>query len=333
MSQVIWPRVAVVGAGAVGCFFGAKLAKAGAAVTLIGRAPAMQAIADHGLEIIGQDYTDRVHLQTSIELSAAATCDLILLCVKTSDTVPTAKALVSFLRPATTMLSLQNGVDNVERIFDATGLRAIPAAVYVAVEMSAPGKLLHRGRGDLSIGAFPFQVPADASAERLTSSALENIAAWFEASGVPCIVSKNVLGELWAKFIVNCAVNAISALTQTPYGRMLEQPDIKTLISALVRETVAVAHAHGVQLKQTNHEEAVFQVMKAMSAQYSSTAQDLARGKPTEIDALNGYVSKIAKLHALEAPLNTWLTAMVKLRASSQDRSDLGTAVITPKVK
>jgi 2-dehydropantoate 2-reductase len=145
--------------------------------------------------------------------------------------------------------------------------------------------------------------------------ALQNIATWFEASGVPCTVSENVMGELWAKFIVNCAVNAISALTQAPYGRMLEQPDIKTLISALVRETVSVAHAQGVQLKEIDHEGAVFQVMKAMSGQYSSTAQDLARGKPTEIDALNGYVSRIAKLHRLEAPLNAWLTAMVKLRA------------------
>jgi 2-dehydropantoate 2-reductase len=319
MSQVIWPsiwpRVAVVGAGAVGCFFGAKLAKAGAAVTLIGRAPAMQAIADHGLEIIGQDYSETVRLQTSTELSAAADCDLILLCVKTTDTDSTVKALASHLKPDTAILSLQNGVDNVERIFEARGLRAIPAAVYVAVEMNAPGKLLHRGRGDLAIGAFPFQAPTDESADRITASALQNIAAWFEASGVPCTVSDNVMGVLWAKFIVNCAVNAISALTQAPYGRMLEQPDIKTLISALVRETVAVAHAHGVQLKENDHEGVVFQVMKAMSAQFSSTAQDLARGKPTEIDALNGYVSKIAKLHGLEAPLNAWLTAMVKLRA------------------
>ena len=315
MSQVKWPRVAVVGAGAVGCFFGAKLAKAGAAVTLIGRAQAMQAIADHGLEIIGQDYSGRVRLQTSTELSAAAGCDLILLCVKTTDTVETVKALAPHLKPDTAILSLQNGVDNVERIFETTGFRAIPAAVYVAVEMNAPGKLLHRGRGDLSIGAFPFQAPSDVHAERFTSSSLKNIAAWFEASGVPCTVSDNVMGELWAKFIVNCAVNAISALTQAPYGRMLEQPDIKTLISALVRETVSIAQAHGVQLKDTDHEAAVFQVMKAMSGQYSSTAQDLARGKPTEIDALNGYVSKTAKLHGLDAPLNAWLTAMVKLRA------------------
>ncbi len=320
MSQSPWPRVAVVGAGAVGCFFGAKLAKAGAKVTLIGRAPAMQAIADHGLEISGQGYSDTVALHTSTELSAAADSDLILFCVKTNDTISTAKALTPFLRADTALLSLQNGVDNVEKIFAATGLRAIPAAVYVAVEVSAPGKLLHRGRGDLLIGAFPFKelVAGDPEAalrrNQATETSLRKVSAWFEASGVPCPVSEKVLAELWGKLILNCAVNAISALTQAPYGRMVAHADIKSMISALVRETLTVARSHGVKLKDIDYEQAVFRVIEGMSGQYSSTAQDIARGKPTEIDALNGFVATLAQQHGVDAPLNSWLTAMVKLR-------------------
>ena len=186
--------------------------------------------------------------------------------------------------------------------------------------MSAPGKLLHRGRGDLLIGAFPFKdqlasAPDVAQHHSVaTEAAVRKVSAWLEASGVPCPVSDNVLGELWGKLILNCAVNAISALTQAPYGRMVARTEIKNMISVLVRETLTVGRAHGVKLKDIDHEQAVFRVIEGMSGQYSSTAQDIARGKPTEIDALNGYVATLAQQHGVDAPLNSWLTAMVKLR-------------------
>ncbi len=314
MTPHTWPRVAVVGAGAVGCYFGARLAKAGAQVTLIGREAPMNAIAQQGLSIVSKDATESIQISTSTELSAVTGSDLVLFCVKTNDTQITARALQPYLKPQTALLSLQNGVDNVERIFQATGLRAIPAAVYVAVEVSAPGQLLHKGRGDLCIGAYPFGDREGAAAALAMAPLIEQVSSWFEAAGVPCPVSENVLAELWTKLIMNCAVNAISALAQVPYGRMVESPEERDMIAALVRETIEVGRAHAVRLKDIDYERAAFELIEVMPGQYSSTAQDIARGKPTEIDALNGFVAVLAQKYQIQTPLNRWLTTLVKLR-------------------
>ncbi len=318
MKQSNWPEVAVVGAGAVGSYFGAQLAKAGASVTLIGREAPMRAIRERGLKIIGKDYQETVSLQTNTKLSAASSSDLILLCIKTNDTVITAEALKQVIRPNATVLSLQNGVDNVERIYQASGLRAVPAAVYVAVELSEPGILLHKGRGDLQIGAYPFSDASGAAAADSMASAIRQISAWFEAAGVGCPVSENIEAELWTKLIMNCAVNAISALAQAPYGRMAALPEGKQMIAELVRETVMVAHVHGVKLKNADFEAAAFRLIEGMPDQYSSTAQDIGRGKLIEIDALNGYVAALARQHGVDAPLNRWLTTLIKLREQSR---------------
>ncbi len=314
MMQKPWPEVAVVGAGAVGCYFGAQLAKVGASVTLIGREAPMRVITERGLTIVGKAYRETVRLQTDTQLSAIESSDLILFCVKTNDTVLTAQALRPLIKPGAILLSLQNGVDNVERIFQATGIRALPAAVYVAVEISEPGTLLHKGRGDLLIGAYPFSDASGPAAAIEMAPIVKQVSAWFEAAAVACPISDNIQAELWTKLVMNCAVNAISALAQVPYGRMVELADGKQMIAGLVRETVKVARAHGVDLKAIDYEEAAFRLIDGMPGQYSSTAQDIARGKPTEIDALNGYVAALAKRYDVDAPLNRWLTALIKLR-------------------
>ncbi|MGE0310126.1 MAG: ketopantoate reductase family protein [Lautropia sp.] len=308
------PRTAVVGAGGVGCYFGAMLAKAGAEVTLIGRAAPMAAIAANGLQIVGKT-NDRVRsMATATALEAARGARLVLLCTKTTDTVATAQALASIVDEDADIVSLQNGVDNVERIFDATGRRAIPAAVYVAVEVSAPGVLAHHGRGDLAIGAFrfdPSQPTADAQTERVA-----RIAAAFESAGVPCRQSADIRVELWTKLVMNCAVNAISALGQAPYGRMATYPVIREMIAGLANETVAVARAHGIPLPPDDFVAAAFKLIDSMPGQYASTTQDIRRGRPTEIDALNGHVAALAERHGVDAPLNRWLAALVRLRES-----------------
>jgi 2-dehydropantoate 2-reductase len=116
---------------------------------------------------------------------------------------------------------------------------------------------------------------------------------------------------------MNCAVNALSAIGQVPYGQMAQHDEIRAMIAGLVDETVAVARADGVPLPDTDYVAAAFALIDAMAGQYSSTAQDLRKGKPTEIDALNGHVAALARLHGLQAPLNRWLTALVKLREQS----------------
>ncbi len=307
------PKTAVVGAGAVGCYFGAMLARGGADVVLIGREAPMKAIADRGLSIVSASGTTTQPMRTATTLDAAAGAALVLFCTKTTDTVATARALHPLIAADATLVSLQNGVDNVVRIRDATGRHAIPAAVYVAVELTAPGVLAHRGRGDLAIGAYPF---ADGDAAPPAPD-VDRVATVFESVGVPCVRSADIRVELWTKLVMNCAVNAISALGQAPYGRMAEHPVIREMIAGLVDETVAVARAQAIPLPPDDFVGAAFRLIDAMAGQYSSTAQDIRRGKATEIDALNGHVAALAQQCRIDAPLNRWLAALVRLRESA----------------
>src|SRR6516225_7068599 len=185
MLQNTWPRIAVVGAGAVGCYFGGMLARAGAPVTLIGRPQHVEAITRDGLFVDSPHFQQQIPVSASTQMSAAREAKLILLCVKTPATVEAAKSLAPYLGPGTAVLSLQNGVDNVERIHSAAAIEALPAVVYVAAEMTAPGRVRHTGRGDLIIGDLLGHAREDAARQ----GQLESIAALFTRAGVPCRVS------------------------------------------------------------------------------------------------------------------------------------------------
>ena len=302
-------RVAVVGAGAVGCYFGGMLARSGARVTLIGRAAHMDPIAREGLRIDGLRVNERIPIAaTSSFEEGLRGADVILFCVKTVSTETAARELQPFLGREATILSFQDGVDNVDRIHAAIGRRAIPAAVYVAAEMTAPGVVRHTGRGDLIIGhrsGWPRDIE------------LAPLAALFESAEIPCRVSDSIETELWTKMVMNCAYNAISALTRAQYGRMVTFPAVRSLMDRVVAETVAVARAEGVPLSQSIMAEAVYRLAEKMSAATSSTSQDIARGRLTEIDSLNGYVVRRGAALGIATPVSETLVTLVKLLEDS----------------
>jgi 2-dehydropantoate 2-reductase len=309
-----WPSVCVFGAGAVGCYFGARLAMAGAPVALVARPAHVEAIRARGLlfESAGRVETVRVDAQASPDAVAGA--DLVLFCVKTRDTESGAREVASRLRPGATVVSLQNGVDNVARMRAAAGLDPLAAVVYVACSMAAPGHVLHAGRGDLVIGEV---APALPGAERAAS-----VAAVFERAGVPCPVSADVRVDLWVKLVMNCVFNAISALGRSHYGRMIADPGIRALTRDVVDECVAVARADGVPLADPARLHAAAMTLgEAMAPATSSTAQDLAAGRSTEIDSLNGYVAARGAALGVATPVNRALHALVRLMEQSlQDR-------------
>src|SRR2546422_3599689 len=152
-------RVAIVGAGAVGCYFGGMLARAGIPVTLIGRATHVEAIRRNGLFIESRDFQEFVRLEAETEMSAVREATIVVLSVKTVDTETAAAAVSPHLQERALLVSFQNGVDNVERIRRATAIPAIPAVVYVAAAMSGPGRVKHGGRGDVILGELSAGVP------------------------------------------------------------------------------------------------------------------------------------------------------------------------------
>lgn len=312
--QPTFESTVVVGAGAVGSFFGAMLARAGRRVTLIGREAHVQAIQRSGLQLQMAGRVEFVRLAATTDPAVLRDADLVLFCVKSTDTEPVAREISPLLGANTLVLSLQNGVDNAPTIARRVRQAVVPAVVYVATAMPEPGVVQHFGRGDLVIG------PLDAAAARDAAfgERLQAVAAHFRAAQVPVRISADVLAELWSKLMVNCAYNAISGLAQMAYGRMAAQPAIREVQRALVREVVAVAQAEGQNLPLDAALAAMERIADAMPEQLSSTAQDMARGKPSEIDHLNGYVARRGAELGIATPVNQTLHALVKLVESGR---------------
>ena len=288
-----------MGAGSVGCYFGALLARAGHTVTLIGRQAHVQAITAHGLRLQSATLDEHVRLSASTEAKAVAGADVVLLCVKSTDTEAAARQIAPHLAPGALVLTLQNGVDNDERVRAMLGpAQPVAAAVvYVATAMAGPGHVRHFGRGDLLIAPSPVS---------------ERLALELAAAGIPTQVSGNVRGALWAKLVINCAYNALSAITQQPYGWLVQQDGASAVIADLVAECQAVAQADGVRMDGDVHA-AVRGIAQSMPGQLSSTAQDLARGRPSEIEHLNGYVVRRGAALGLATPVNRALLVLVRM--------------------
>jgi 2-dehydropantoate 2-reductase len=301
--------VAVVGAGAIGSYSGALLARAGHTVTLIGRAAHVAAIRDKGLMLHKGGTVEAVRLNASTDIAAVQGADVVLCCVKSTDTDSVARAMAPHLRSDALVLSLQNGVDNAPALAAALPNTVLAAAVYVATAMPEPGVVQHFGRGDLVIGP----IHAKAAHDPAMKQQLQRVVELMASADVPVTVSADVRAELWSKLLVNCAYNAISALAQQPYGRMAAMPEIVKMQRALVHEVVAVAQAEGVALSLPESMAAMERIAGAMPAQFSSTAQDLARGKRSEIDHLNGTVVRLGAEHDVATPVNQALYALVKL--------------------
>ena len=233
----VFRKVAVMGAGAVGSFFGAMLARAGHAVTLIGRPAHVQAIQRDGLQLqMGGQRTPcggRQH-----RTGGVPGADLVLFCVKSADTEAVARQMAPLLEPTRWCSACRTASTTPPTLARHLPCRVVPTVVYVATAHAGPGVVRHFGRGDLVIGPLPGG----------TQSSMPRMAArcrrWSTCSPARrcrCASSPDVTAELWTKLLVNCAYNAISGLAQLPYGRLAALPDIRAVQQDIVREVVAVA--------------------------------------------------------------------------------------------
>lgn len=298
-----WPRIAVVGAGAVGSYFGGMFARAGAPIIFIGRKHFADAVNSKGLLLDKSGGQERISATATTEMSAVRDCPLILLCVKANDTSASAKQMASFLQPDATVICLQNGVDNADRVRVEANVAVLPAAVYVAVSVPESGRVKHLARGDLIIGP--------------SSKTTTAIAKLFVRAGISCRISDNIEGELWLKLLCNCALNAISALGHARYGEIVQNADAKQLMEQIVDEVLAVACKARVVLPGVDDRAsgmaAAMEIATQMADAFSSTAQDLSRGRPTEIEALNGYIARRGAELGVPVPVNHALFTLVRL--------------------
>jgi len=301
-----YQKIYVLGAGAVGCFFGGMLARAGLDVTLIARPERARAINESGLELDCKTFHEVVHIKASSDIALLAGADLILLSVKSPDTESVIRSISTILPSHSVILSLQNGVANVPMAKNLIPNAVYPAVVYVAAGMNGPRTMKHHGRGELLLGSIDAMTDRD-------SKILTVIGQLFDGAGIPCAITQDIKKQMWLKFLVNCSYNAISAIGHISYGEMVSVQAVRDLIDQITKEFLMIASMEGVNISQHEAKEANELIAVTMATQFSSTAQDLARGKKTEIEFLNGYIVELAKLHGIDAPANLSVYAMVKM--------------------
>ena len=306
-------RVLIAGAGAVGSVVGGLLAAAGSAVTLLGRRAHVDAVRARGLALDG---LFGVHRVTGLQCATAATelddpFGAIFLTVKTYD----ADAMLDEVRPLLAgdgvLICMQNGLGTLERAIGALGrARVLGARVIFGAELPTPGRATVTVCADpVLIGALEPEVQARAVAwARVLSDA-----------GIPAESTTGIVADLWAKVFYNAALNPLGALLDLPYGALAEDADARAVMDLAIDEAFAVARTAGIALRWPNAEayrgEFYGRLVPATARHRSSMLQDLARGRPTEIDAINGYVAARGNALGVATPTNTTLTRLIRARA------------------
>lgn len=294
-------RVVVFGAGAMGSLVGGLLSQHHD-VTLVGRKAHIEAVRAHGLAIIG---ATQLVARPKVALTAgeAATPELLILTVKAYDTARALRDAKPLLGPRTAVLSLQNGLGNLEAVTAAVGeALALGGVTTHGVTFVEPGHVHHAGVGYTRIGAAsPASAPLAAE-----------VAAALTAAGMPAEPVEDVGAELWAKVIVNAGINPLTAITGLPNGEVLAQPGLKALMEATVREAEGVARAAGVRLPEGDLVERARLVSRLTAQNKSSMLQDIERGRRTEVDSICGAIVATARAHGTDAPLNAALLALVR---------------------
>ena len=283
-----------MGSGGVGGYFGAKLVRAGEQVTMVARGAHLEAIRRHGLALRSAVEGDSVVRPAAVEhLEGVARADAVLFCVKSFDTEDAAARLWSILGPDTPVLSLQNGVDNEDKIDAQLGVgRAMGGVAQVFASIEGPGVIRHHAAGRIIFGELDGRVSE--RAERLREA--------FERAEVPVEVSKDVRRALWEKYVLICAVAGTTAVTRETIGVVRETPATWRLFRGLVEEVTALARASGVDLPSDAAEQTMKFAEGIPHGNRASLAQDLLQGRRLELEAIHGHAARLGERLGVPTP-------------------------------
>ncbi len=288
-------RIAVMGAGAVGGYFGAKLAAAGNELIFIARGAHLAALNQSGLHV--ESFQGNLHISSALftdDPAAATTVDLILFCVKSYDTDIATRAIAPLMAPTTRILSLQNGVDNPSRIAQTWGAeRTLAGVVYVGAQLVRPGTIHHSSGGEIVFGEL------DGSIHEPTKTIQQVIS----AAKIPCEVITDISKAQWRKLLWNAPFCAISCLTRATVKDILESESLRKLAVDCMMEVSAAAKTQGVDLEPGWIDETL-KFSHTLGDFKPSMLQDLEAGKPLEFEAFNGVVLNLLRQSGKDAPAN-----------------------------
>lgn len=285
-------KIGIMGAGAVGAFFGSVLHKAGHEVTFIARGKHLKAMRENGLTVKSNQDIMKVEGIFSDDPAALSDSDIVLVCVKSNDTEETAKSLKNVLREDTYILTLQNGVDNEEILSDIFGKnRVFSCATYVQAAVEAPGVIQQSGEFSLVVGELDSTALATA----------QEIAATLKDSGIFAKHSSTILYNKWKKYIWNVTFNPLSAAMEASTGDILDQTNLRTLAEKVCAEVISVGEKQGYQFS-SYFTENIFPNAEQARNHQTSMLQDRLNGKKMEVESLCGYVVRKAREHDITVP-------------------------------
>lgn len=299
-------KIAIVGAGALGCAIGGTLSHAGHAVALVNRNRAhVDAVNAHGLRMRTAAGYSIVRPQATTDPSGLGVMDLVIVLVKSFHTREAMEASRNLVGGATTVLSLQNGLGHEDILAEVVGRdRIIGGKTYVGGVLLAPGEIIAGVEGkETIIGELDGSL----------SDRVRTIAEAFTAAGLATQVSGNIMGTIWDKLLVNVSTGAVSGITRLPYGPLYQVPEIEATAIAAVQEAMAVAAASGVTLATTEARSAWLKAGEGLPGDFrTSLLQSLEKGSVTEIDFINGAVVRWGERCGVDTPVNRTLVACIK---------------------
>jgi len=299
-------RIAVLGAGALGCAIGGTLARAGHDVVLINRnADQVDAINEHGLMLVNGDGEQTVRLKAASSAVGLPPVELLIVLVKSFHTEQALRTALNLVGESTTALSLQNGLGHEEILAELVGREHVLAGkTYVGGVQLGRGRVLANTQGkETLVGELDGGL----------STRVQRIAQAFSEAGLATTASTDIKAVMWDKLLVNVATGAVSSITRLPYGSLYQIPEIEQVALAAVQEAMDVARAAGVSLSCRTPREAWLKAAAGLSADFrTSMLQSLEKGSITEIDYINGAVVREGQRCGVPTPVNTTLVACIK---------------------
>jgi 2-dehydropantoate 2-reductase len=299
-------KILIMGAGAVGLFYGARLQRAGEDVYYCARGENLRVLREYGLEVKSFQGDFSLQVKATGDPREFAPYEVILFCVKSYDTIATARLLDGCLGEGGAVMTIQNGVENEAAL--CTVLRrelVMGGNARVGAELTAPGKLLHTASGIIEFGELDGRDTPRA----------QRMAEAFKRAGVFGQFTRDLKSVRWKKLMGNNCTNTVSALARCTLGEMFADPESDALVHRLINETAMVGRAEGANISNEDVE-ALYNVARNFSnasAIKTSTLQDLERGKRLEYDAISGAVVRAARRHGLSVPATETLHALLKL--------------------
>ena len=298
--------IAILGAGAVGCYYGGLIAASGQEVVLIAKPQRAKIIKEQGLRIKWLTHTQHIQINVTDESQVIQNAKVVFICVKAIQTKVVAKQIQPYLAKNTIVLSMQNGLQNAARLSEILGRPIDVAMIYAALSMSDENEVSYQGGGKLVLGRPIDSDNADHD--------LNQLAGIFQRASCQVSISSNINHDLWSKWIINCAFNALSALGQINYQDLVQQTNIPEIIDAIVQECFSLAKAEKIALDEQFILSQIQNVAIQWPLQKSSMAQDLMAKRPTEIAELNGLAQEKGVLYNVSTPMNTLLTTLIKMQ-------------------